>query len=97
MRRRSLITIVKGMMTMKDSRKEKRQQDKEEQMNAFMELQRWRLEMEAKKQDKTLEMEVEKQAKMLEIKAANAKSNVKEVALASMLEIMKVDLNTVTP
>ena len=45
-------------------------------------------------------MEVEKQAKMLEIEAANAKTKAKEVALASMMtgvEIMKVDLNTVSP
>nr|XP_040253878.1 uncharacterized protein LOC109785622 [Aegilops tauschii subsp. strangulata] len=45
-------------------------------------------------------MEVEKQAKMPEIEAANAKTKAKEVALASMMtgvEIMKVDLNTVSP
>ena len=39
-------------------------------------------------------------AKMLEIEAANAKTKAKEVALASMMtwvEIMKVDLNTVSP
>ncbi|KAE8786382.1 Lectin-domain containing receptor kinase A4.3 [Hordeum vulgare] len=34
----ALIAIVKGMMTKKDSREEKCQQDKEEQMNAFMEI-----------------------------------------------------------
>jgi hypothetical protein len=42
---------------------------------------------------------VKKQAKMLEIEAANAKTKAKQVALASMMtgmEIMKVDLNTVT-
>ena len=58
------------------------------------------LEMEAEKQAKMLEMEAEKQAKMLEIEAANAKTKAKEVALASMMtgvEIMKVDLNTVSP
>ncbi|KAE8805652.1 Protein UXT-like protein [Hordeum vulgare] len=47
-----------------------------------------------------LEMEAEKQAKMLEIKAASAKTKAKEVALPSMMtgvEIMKVDLNTVSP
>ena len=76
-------------MTKKDSREEERRQYKEEQMNSFMEIQRMRLDMEA-----------EKQAKMLEIKAANAKTKAKEVALASMMtgvEIMKVDLNTVSP
>ena len=68
-------------------------------MNAFMEIQRRRLEMVAEKQTRLLEMEAEKQAKMLEIEAANAKTKAKEVALAMMtgVEIMKVDLNTVSP
>uniref|UniRef100_A0A8I6WSI4 No apical meristem-associated C-terminal domain-containing protein n=1 Tax=Hordeum vulgare subsp. vulgare TaxID=112509 RepID=A0A8I6WSI4_HORVV len=85
----ALIATVEGMITKKDSRKEKRRQEREEQINAFLELQRRRLDMEA-----------EKQARMLEIEAANAKTKVKEVALASMMtgvEIMKVDLNTVSP
>ena len=85
----ALIASVDGMMNKKDSREEERRRFKEEQMNAFMEIQRRRLEMDA-----------EKQAKMLEIKAANAKTKAKEVALASMMtgvEIMKVDLNTVSP
>ena len=46
------------------------------------------------------ELEAEKQAKMLEIEAANAKTKAKEVALASMMagvEIMKVDLNALSP
>ena len=67
-------------------------------MDAFMEIQRRRLEMDAEKQAKMLEMEAEKQAKMLEIKAAKTKA--KEVALVSMMtgvEIIKVDLNTVSP
>ena len=94
----ALIAAMKGMMTKKDSREEKRRQDKEEQMNAFMEIQRRSLEMDAEKQANMLEMEAEKQAKMLEIKAAKTKA--KEVALVSMMtgvEIMKVDLNTVSP
>ena len=56
--------------------------------------------MDAEKQAKMLELEAEKQAKMLEIEAANAKTKAKEVALASMMagvEIMTVDLNTVSP
>jgi hypothetical protein len=96
----ALIASVEGMMSKKDSREEERRQYKEEQMNAFMEIQRRRLEMDAEKQAKMLEMEAEKQAKMLEIEAANAKTKAKEVALASMMtgvEIMKVDLNTVSP
>ncbi|KAE8803971.1 Lectin-domain containing receptor kinase A4.3 [Hordeum vulgare] len=96
----ALIATVEGMMTKKDSGEEKRRQDKEEQMNAFMKIQRSRLDMEAEKQAKMLEMEAKKQAKMLEIEAANANTKAKEVALASMMtgvEIMKVDLNTVSP
>ena len=85
----ALIASVEGMMNKKDSREKECRHFKEEQMNAFMEIQRRRLDMEA-----------EKQAKMLEIEAANAKTKAKEVALASMMtgvEIMKVDLNTVSP
>ncbi|XBH67086.1 hypothetical protein VPH35_095521 [Triticum aestivum] len=96
----ALIASVEGMMNKKDYREEERQRFKEEQMNTFMEIQRRRLEMDAEKQAKMLELEAEKQAKMLEIEAANAKTKTKEVALASMMtgvEIMKVDLNTVSP
>ena len=95
-----MIATVEDMMTKKDSRGEKREQEKEEQMNAFMEIRRRRLEMEAEKQTRMLEMEAEKQAKMLEIEAVNAKTKAKEVALASMMmgvKIMKLDLNTVSP
>ena len=96
----ALLATVEGMMSKNDSREEKRWQDKEEQMNAFMKIQRRRLEMKAEKQDRMPEMEAKKQAKMLEIEAANAKTKAKEVTLASMMtgmEIMKVDLNTVSP
>ncbi|KAE8813543.1 C2 domain-containing protein [Hordeum vulgare] len=88
------------MMSKKDSREEERRRYKQEQMNAFMEIQRRRLEMDAEKQAKMLQMEAEKQAKILEIEAANAKTKAKEVALASMMtgmKIVKVDLNTVSP
>ncbi|KAE8817544.1 C2 domain-containing protein [Hordeum vulgare] len=90
----ALIATVEDMMTKKDSRKEKRRKDKEDHVNAFMEIQRRRLEMETEKQAKMFEMETEKQARMLEIETANAKTKTKEVALASMMtgvEIMKVD------
>ena len=96
----ALLEKVEGMISKKDLREEKRRQEKEEQMNAFMEIQRRRLEMDAERQAKMLELEEAKQAKMLEIEAANAKTKAKEVALASMktgVEIMKVDLNTVSP
>uniref|UniRef100_A0A8I7B0H0 No apical meristem-associated C-terminal domain-containing protein n=1 Tax=Hordeum vulgare subsp. vulgare TaxID=112509 RepID=A0A8I7B0H0_HORVV len=95
----ALIATVEGMITKKDSREEKRRQEKQEQINAFLELQRRRLDVEAEKQARMLEMEAEKQAKMLEIEAVNAKTKAKEVALANMMtgvEIMKVDLNTVS-
>ena len=69
----ALIASVEGMMNKKYSREEERRRFKEEQMNAFMEIQRRRLEMDT-----------EKQAKMLEIEAANVKTKAKEVALASM-------------
>ncbi|KAE8820136.1 C2 domain-containing protein [Hordeum vulgare] len=96
----ALIAGMEGMMSKKDSREEERRRYKQEQMNAFMEIQRRRFEMEAEKQAKMLEMEAEKQSKMLEIEAANAKAKAKEVALAGMMtgmKIMKVDLNTVSP
>ncbi|KAI5021736.1 hypothetical protein ZWY2020_058466, partial [Hordeum vulgare] len=95
----ALITTVEGMITKKDSREEKRRQEREEQMNAFLEIQRRRLDMETEKQARMLEMEAVKQAKMLEIDAANAKTKAKEVALASMMtgvEIMKMDFNIVS-
>ncbi|XBI98964.1 hypothetical protein VPH35_019135 [Triticum aestivum] len=95
----ALIASVEGMVN-KDSREEERRRFKEEQMNAFMEIQRRRLEMDAEKQAKMLELEAEKQAKMLEIEAIKAKTKAKDVALASMMtgmKIMKVDLNTVSP
>ncbi|XBH54249.1 hypothetical protein VPH35_076592 [Triticum aestivum] len=81
----ALIATVEDMMTKKDSREEKRRQGKEEQMNAFMEIQRRRFEMEAEKQTRMLKMEAEKQTKMLEVEAANAKTKAKKVALASMM------------
>ncbi|KAE8821352.1 C2 domain-containing protein [Hordeum vulgare] len=96
----ALIATVEGMMTKKDLRKEKGRQDKEEQMNAIMKIQRRRLEMEAVKQVWMLEMEAQKQTKMLEIDVVNAKTKKKDVVLASMMmgmEIMKMDLNTVSP
>ncbi|XBJ22409.1 hypothetical protein VPH35_000806 [Triticum aestivum] len=93
-------TTLEGMVTKKDIGEEKRRQDKEEQMKAFMEIQRRRLELDVEKQTKKLEMKAEKQREMLEIEATNAKNKAKEVVLVSMMtgvEIMKVDLNTVSP
>ena len=56
----ALIASVEGMMNKKDSWEEEHRPFKEEQMNAFMEIQRRRLEMDAEKQAKMLEMSVEK-------------------------------------
>ncbi|KAE8820701.1 Phospholipid-transporting ATPase 1 [Hordeum vulgare] len=95
----ALLEKVEDMISKKDLRKEKRRQEKDEQMNAFMEIQRRKLEMDAERQAKMLELEEAKQAKMFEIEATNAKTKAKEVALASMktdMKIMKVDLNTVS-
>ncbi|KAE8793964.1 C2 domain-containing protein [Hordeum vulgare] len=95
----ALFEKVEGMINKKGLREEKRRQEKKEKMHTFMEIQRRRLEMDAKRQAKMLELEEAKQAKMLEIEATNARTKAKEVALASMktgAEIMKVDLNTVS-
>ncbi|XBI14245.1 hypothetical protein VPH35_140861 [Triticum aestivum] len=91
----ALIASVDGMINKKDSREEERRRFKGEPMDAFMEIQRRRLDLDAEKQAKMFELEAEKQAKMLEIEAANAKTKAKEVALASMMtgvEIMKTDM-----
>ncbi|XBH56215.1 hypothetical protein VPH35_078109 [Triticum aestivum] len=82
----ALIASVDGMINKKDSREEERRRFKAEQMDAFMEIQRRRLDLDAEKQAKMFELEAEKQAKMLEIEAANAKTKAKEVALASMMK-----------
>ncbi|XBI13538.1 hypothetical protein VPH35_140262 [Triticum aestivum] len=86
----ALIASVDGMMNKKDLREEERRRFKAEQMDAFMEIQRRRLELDAEKQAKMFELEAEK----------HAKTKAKKVALASMMtgvEIMKVGLNTVSP
>ena len=44
-----LLATVEGMTSKKDTREEKCRQDKEEQINAFMEIQRRRLELGAEK------------------------------------------------
>ena len=74
----ALIASVDDMMNKKDSREEERRRFKEEQMSAFMEIQRRRLDLDAEKQAKMFELEAEKQAKMLEIEAANARQRRKK-------------------
>ncbi|KAE8779514.1 hypothetical protein D1007_47457 [Hordeum vulgare] len=73
----ALLEKVEGMISKKDLREEKRRQEKEEQMNAIMEIQCRRLEVDAERQAKMLELEEAKQAKMLEIEATNAKTKEK--------------------
>ncbi|KAE8819699.1 C2 domain-containing protein [Hordeum vulgare] len=51
----ALLEKMEGMISKKDSRKEKCRQEKQEQMNAFIEIQRRRLKMDAEKQAKMLE------------------------------------------
>ncbi|KAE8797846.1 Eyes absent-like protein 4 [Hordeum vulgare] len=87
----ALIATVEGMIIKKDSRKENRRQEREEQMNAFLKIRRRRLDMKAEKQARMLEMEAEKQAKMLEIEAANAKTKAKEMALAKKEAVVRED------
>ncbi|XBH80354.1 hypothetical protein VPH35_106111 [Triticum aestivum] len=96
----ALIASLDVMMNKKDSGEGERRRFKAEQMDAFMEIQRRRLDLDAEKQAKMFELEAAKQAKMLEIEDSNAKTKPKEVALASMMtgvEIMKVDLNALSP
>ncbi|KAE8808926.1 C2 domain-containing protein [Hordeum vulgare] len=70
----ALLEKVEGMISNKDLREEKRWQEKEEQMHAFMEIQRRRLDMDVERQAKMIELEEAKQAKMLEIEATNART-----------------------
>ncbi|KAE8806680.1 Lectin-domain containing receptor kinase A4.3 [Hordeum vulgare] len=84
----ALQATLQGMIIDKDSRKEKRRQDKEEQIRAFMDIQK-----------KKLALEAEKQAKMLKIEDNKATTRAIEVWLACMtkgVEIMKVDFSTVS-
>ncbi|KAE8770332.1 Phospholipid-transporting ATPase 1 [Hordeum vulgare] len=74
----ALLEKVEGMIRNKDLREEKRQQEKDEQMNAFMKIQRRRLEMDAERQAKMFELEEVKQSKMLEIEATNARQRRKK-------------------
>ncbi|KAE8813839.1 Helicase SKI2W [Hordeum vulgare] len=85
----ALPATLQGMIADKDSRKEKRRQNKEEQIRPS-----WRYKT------KKLALEAEKQGKMLEIKATKAATKAREVWLSCMMkgvEIMNMDLNTVSP
>ncbi|KAE8790376.1 Helicase SKI2W [Hordeum vulgare] len=58
----ALQATLQGMITNKNSREEKRQQDKDEQIKASMEIQNKKLVLEAEKQVKMLEIEAAKTA-----------------------------------
>ncbi|KAE8777673.1 C2 domain-containing protein [Hordeum vulgare] len=62
---------LQGMIANQDSREEKRRQDKDEQIQAFMDI-----------QNKKLALETKKQAKMLEIEATKAATRAREVRVA---------------
>ncbi|KAE8797199.1 Phospholipid-transporting ATPase 1 [Hordeum vulgare] len=57
----ALLENLEGVIRKMDLREEKRRQEKEEQLHAFMEIQRRRLEMDAERQTKMLELEEAKQ------------------------------------
>lgn len=83
----ALQATLHKMIINKDSREEKRRQDKDEQIRAFMDMQK-----------KKLTLGEEKQAKMLDIEATKAATRAREVWLVCMTKggkIMKVDLSTV--
>jgi hypothetical protein len=85
----ALQATLQGMITGKDSREEKRRQDKDEQVRAFREI-----------QEKKLALKTERQAKMLAIEELKAATKAREVQLAAMkqgAEILMVDLTTVSP
>ncbi|KAE8791720.1 Lectin-domain containing receptor kinase A4.3 [Hordeum vulgare] len=52
----TLLEKMKGMISKKDLREEKRRQEQEEKMHALMQIQRRRLEMDAERQAKMLEL-----------------------------------------
>ncbi|KAE8798308.1 Auxin response factor 3 [Hordeum vulgare] len=56
-----------GHQAIEEHGKEKRRQDKEEQIKAYMELQKKKLEMVAEIQERTLEMEAELYSKKLKM------------------------------
>ncbi|KAE8788085.1 Helicase SKI2W [Hordeum vulgare] len=87
------------MISKKDSRKEKCRQEKEEQMHAFMEIQRRRLEIDAERHAKMLELEGGEASQDARDQGHQCEDQGERRGLASMktgAEIMKVDLNTVS-
>ena len=85
----ALQETLQCMMTRKGARNERKHLEKKEQMKAYIEIQK-----------KKLEIEESVQTNKLETEATNAKTKAKEVALAFMakeVEIMTVDLSKVSP
>ena len=73
---------LQGMMTQKEVRDERKRQEKEEQMKAYMEHQTKKFEMKEAAKRRKLEIEETIQTKKLETEATNANTKAKEVALA---------------
>ena len=81
------------MMTQKEARDERKRQEKEEQMKAYIKIQTKKLDMENAVKRRKLMIEEAVQTKKLEIEATNANTKEKEVALAFMI----VDLSKMSP
>ena len=85
----ALEEIMKGLMNQKEAREEWKRQEKEEQMNTYIEIQK-----------KKLEIKENIQKKKVEIEASIAKTKANEVKLVWILkevEIMTVDSSNVSP
>ncbi|KAE8819918.1 Receptor-like protein kinase HSL1 [Hordeum vulgare] len=80
-------------MTQNDANNERKRQEKEEQMKAYMELQAKKLDMENAAKRRKLDMEEVIQRKKVEIEATNASTKGKEVVLF----FMTVDLTKMSP
>jgi hypothetical protein len=74
----ALQETLQGMMTQKKVREERKRQKKEEQMKAYIEIQK-----------KKLKLEENVKTKKLEIEATNAKTKAKELALTFMAKEVK--------
>ena len=85
MRHLALQETLQGIMTQKEVRDKRKRQEKEEQMKAFMELQRKKIDMEEAVKRRKLDMEEVVQTKKIANEATNVDTKAKEVALAFMI------------
>ncbi|XBJ26130.1 hypothetical protein VPH35_003628 [Triticum aestivum] len=96
----ALQETLQDMVAQKEARGERKRQEKEEKMKAYIELQTKKLEMEKDIKRRKLEIEEVIQMKKLEIEATHANTKAKEMALAfiaKQMEIMMVDLSKMSP